>query len=117
MKAPLGILFVTSCDLTVNDQYRVKADALNAIGSEVESRAILGLIREAGRVKKEAGLGAVIPLGARAGDALLVTLIENNISLSHNLVRRLVICDFVCLQAIGPHTNIDVALINDDALT
>ncbi len=88
---------------------------LDAVGSEINPRAVLGLIGEAGGVQEEAGLGSVVPLGARAGDALLVALIEHDVAFGDDFVSRFIDSHFVGLQAIGADARVDVSFVNKDA--
>ena len=65
--------------------------------------------------KKNPGLGSIVPFGARAGDALLLTLIEYDVAFRNHFVRRFVDGYFVGLQTIGADARIDVSLINKNA--
>src|SRR5216684_3314679 len=74
VKAPLRLFFVASSYLAIDDDDCVEADLFNSIRGEVHPRAVLSLIRVAGRVDEKAGLRFVIPFRAAAGDALQIAL-------------------------------------------
>jgi hypothetical protein len=98
VKTPLRNVFVTSGDLHVGGDDRVETDLLDAIRSEINTRAVLGLVCEAGGVDEVTGLGAIVPLAARAGDALLIRLIENDAAFRDDSVLGFVNRDLVCLK-------------------
>src|SRR5690242_294072 len=99
-KAPLRHLFFARGDLAVVDDDRRQINSLDAIGSEIHPRAVLGLIGIARRVYEEAGLGPVIPFGVTSGDALLITLVKNDVAIGDDYIGCVVDRDFVSLQTI-----------------
>src|SRR5207244_3772403 len=100
VKAPLRNLLFARGDIDVFRNDGIEADSLNAVGSEIETRPILRPISKACRVNEEPGLCFVIPFRARAGYALLVSLIENDVSFGNDLIGRVIHGDFVSLQPI-----------------
>ena len=115
VEAPLRHVFVTGRHLHVQRHDRVEADALHAIGGEVDARSVLRLIGVAGGVDEVTGLGAIVPIRARTGDALQIRLIENDVAFRDDSVFRLVDSDFVCLQAIRADAHVNVAFVNKNA--
>ena len=97
MKAPLGNFLIAGGNLRIFRHDRVETDALDSVCREIESGAILCLVCKSRRVDKEARLRSVVPLGTRARDALLVTLIEYDVAFGDHTVRRFVDSDLVCL--------------------
>src|ERR1044072_5058431 len=85
----------------------VSTDSFDAIGCEVRARSVLCLVRITGGVGEVTGLGAVVPLGLRTGDALNVRLIENHAAFSDDAVLRLVNRHLVSLQAIRADAYVD----------
>src|SRR5204863_4018359 len=73
------------------------------------------LVREPGGVLEEAGLGRVVPLGARACDALELALVEDDVALGDDAVLRLVDRHLVGLQTVDADAYVNVPLVDDDA--
>ncbi len=113
VKTPLRNVFITSCDLHVGGDDRVETDLLDAIGGEVNTRAVLCLVCEAGGVDEVTGLGAIVPLAARAGDSLLIRLIENDAAFGDDSVLCFVNRDLVSLKTISADANVDVAFVDE----
>ena len=91
LEAPLRNLIVAAGRyLAAQDDDLRARNLLDAVGCEVHDRAVLRLIGEASRVLEEAGLGRVVPLGARACDALELALIEDDVAFGDDAVLRLV---------------------------
>src|SRR5882724_2355082 len=80
VETPLRHFFIAGSDLAIDDYDCVQADLLDPISNEIHSGAVGRLIGIAGRVKKEAELGFVVPFRVAAGDALLVGLIKHDVA-------------------------------------
>src|SRR5204863_3692697 len=57
----------------------------------------------------------VVPLGARAGDALELALVEDDVAFGDDAVLRLVDRHLVGLQAIDADARVNVPFVDDDA--
>ena len=114
MKTPFRNVFIAGGNLRVGDDDRVETDLLDSICREVDARAVLCLIGVTGRVDEVTGFGAIVPLSARACDALLVRLIENHTAFGDDAVLSFVISHFISLQAIRADAHVDVSFINND---
>src|SRR2546423_1042258 len=108
-KAPLWNFFVTRSYLAIDNDDRVQAHPLHAICGEVHACAVLSLVRVARRVNKESRFSFVIPFSVAAGDALLIALIEDDVSVGYNFIRRVVNGDLVGLQTIRADARVDVS--------
>ena len=115
MKTPLRNVFIAGGDQHVGGDDRVETDLFDAIGCEIDTRAVLRLVCEAGGVFEVTGFGAVVPLATRAGDALLVCLIENDAAFGDYAILGFVNSDLVCLQAVSADADVDVAFVMSDA--
>ena len=115
MKTPLRHVFVTCRHLHVHRDDRVETDLLNAIGGEIDTRAVLRLVGVAGGVDEVAGLRLVVPLGARTGDALLIALVENDAAFGDDSVFCVEDRYLVGLQTVRADTDVNVSFVNDNA--
>src|SRR5215213_9749741 len=111
MKTPFRNVFITSCDLDVSGNNRVEADLLDAIRSEIDTRAVLSLVCETGGVDEVTGFGSIVPVAAGACDSRLIGLIEDDASFGDDAVLCFVNRDFVCLEPVGPDANVNVSFV------
>src|SRR5439155_15377155 len=114
-KAPLRHFFLTSGNLAIRNHDGIETDLLDPIGDEIHARAVVSLIRIAGRIDEETGLRLVVPLRVTAGDALLVALIENDVAVRDYLIRGVINGYFVGLQSVRPDVRVDIPFTNRDA--
>src|SRR5260370_28566269 len=102
VKAPLGNIFITGCNLDVSSDNGVETYFLNPVRSEINARAVRRPICEPGRVFEPARFRPVVPLSARTSASLLISLVKHAIALGQHVRSRLIDTHLIRPQSISP---------------